>query len=142
MTAGATGHPLRVFVVGCARGGTTITQKGASERLILFSLPETRFFWHLIGNGERYMFPCTHQQMPWLRLQKSRIRQGLGLSTGREFSQVEGLTVPRARRWSSTRRVTREFVSMLDAAAVTAHCRGWLEKSPVHVLFANDISRL
>ena len=65
--------PTRVFVVGCARSGTTLAQRLISERLDLYSLPETRFFANLIGNVEPRMFPQTQQRRPAVRDIRSRL---------------------------------------------------------------------
>ena len=65
MSAQQTG--LRVFVMGCSRGGTTLSQRLIAEGLGLYTLPETRFFANMIGNLERRMFPTTQRSVYLLR---------------------------------------------------------------------------
>ena len=137
------GEPiLRVFVMGCPRGGTTLTQRLVAERLDLVTLPETRFFASLVGNLEPRMFPRTRRRPPGLKPVTSRLREALGIGTGLEWRQVEGLPTPPARRWRRFGPAADDFVARLDALAREAGAAGWLEKTPFHVLYAPLIARL
>ena len=133
---------LRVFVMGCPRGGTTLTQRLVAERLGLYTLPETRFFANMIGNTEERMFPQTGWTRPAPERRRSRLREALGRSTGREYVHVTDLPVDRGRKWGSVRAITARFTAVLDETARSAGCAGWLEKSPSHVHYAPAISRL
>lgn len=133
--------PLRVFVMGCSRGGTTVTQRLVAERLALHTLPETRFYASLIGNTEARMFPTTARRPPLLRGVTSRLREALGLSTGMEWRDVT-LDAPRRRKWSPVGHISADFVTAMDGAAKAAGKAGWLEKTPFHVHYARQIARL
>lgn len=70
------------------------------------------------------------------------MRDKLGRSTGREHVHLEGITLPRARKWAWVQQRTAQFVAGLDRAAVAGGHIGWLEKSPTHIHYAPDIHRL
>lgn len=133
---------LHVFVMGCSRGGTTLTQRLVAERLGLYTLPETRFFASLIGNVEERMFPDTQRRLPGLKPLTSRLREQLGLSTGMEYRDAGMVPAPRRRKWSSNTRISAEFVAGLDALTREAGLAGWLEKTPIHVHYAKEIQKL
>ncbi len=136
------GTDTRIFVMGCSRGGTTVVQRRLSEGLNLYTLPETRFFSNLLGNAEERLFPQTARPRPPVRKFTSGLREKLGRSTGREHVHLEGITLPRARKWARVQLRTAQFVAGLDRAAVAGGHIGWLEKSPTHTHYAADIHRL
>lgn len=130
---------LRVFVVGCSRGGTTLTQRLLAERLGLLTLPETRFFVSLIGNTEQHMFPNTSRKRSLLKGLSSNLRERLGLSTGMEWDDAQMIPGLRHRKWRPIARPAAEFTAGMDRLAREAECRGWLEKTPMHVHYAPEI---
>lgn len=132
----------RIFVMGCSRGGTTVVQRRLSEGLNLYTLPETRFFSNLLGNAEERLFPQTARPRGPVRKLTSGLREKLGRSTGREHVDLEGITLPRARKWARVQGRTAQFVAQLDRAAQAGGHIGWLEKSPTHTHYAHDIHRL
>lgn len=134
--------PLRVFVMGCSRGGTTVTQRLVAERLALHTLPETRFYASLIGNTEARMFPTTARRPAALRGVTSALRERLGRSTGMEWRDVTGLEAPQRRKWSPVAQISADFVTAMDQAAIAAGKTGWLEKTPFHVHYARQIAGL
>ncbi len=131
--------PLRVFVVGCARSGTTLAQRLLSERLGLYSLPETRFFANMIGNVEPRMFPQTQRAKPAASDFRSRVREVLGVSTGMEWQNMATVAEPPRKGRVSMAIAAAEFVNELDEKAARNGCRGWLEKTPIHVHFVPQI---
>ena len=133
--------PLRIFVVGPSRGGTTLAQRLLAERLGLHTLPETRLFANLYGNLEEKRFPRTARPRPPLRRATSALREGLGLATGAAPVRLPGLLEMAPRRWRPARAAAAEFVARMDAAAAAAGCAGWLEKTPYHVHYADRIVR-
>ena len=136
------GTDTRIFVMGCSRGGTTVVQRRLAEGLNLYTLPETRFFSNLLGNAEERLFPQTARPRPPVRKFTSGVREKLGRSTGREHVHLEGITLPRARKWARVQLRTAQFVAGLDRAALAGGHIGWLEKSPTHTHYAADIHRL
>ena len=135
-------NPLRVFVVGCPRGGTTITQRLVAERFNLYTMPETRFFSNLIGNSEQRSFPRTARPRGWVGTKRSELREWLGLGTGREYHHVTDSPGRVGRRWAPIRGTSSQFVRALDEKAKRAGNEGWLEKSPSHVWYGPQILHL
>ncbi len=131
---------LRVFVVGCSRGGTTVTQRLIAERLNLLTLPETRFFVSLIGNTDRRMFPTTHRPQGGMQALRMNIRNALGLSSGLEWRNAEMIPAPRRRKWSPVARIAQDFQTGMDHLAQEAQAAGWLEKTPMHVHYTAEIA--
>jgi hypothetical protein len=134
--------PLRVFVMGCSRGGTTVTQRLVAERLGLYTLPETRFFANMIGNVEARMFPDTARGVSLPRRISSGLREALGRSTGMPLLNLPGVAPIQGQKWASFSRMTALFVAQMDGLAGQAGTTGWLEKTPFHVLYAPHIARL
>ncbi|GGE56975.1 sulfotransferase family protein [Actibacterium pelagium] len=133
--------PTRVFVVGCARSGTTLAQRLISERLGLYSLPETRFFANLIGNVEPRMFPQTQQRRPAVRDLRSRLREVLRVSTGMEWQTTGALPAPQRKGRVGMALAAADFVNGMDQLAAENGCSGWLEKTPIHVHYVPQILR-
>lgn len=133
--------PARVFVVGCARSGTTLAQRLIAERLGLYSLPETRFFANLIGNLEPRMFPQTQRRRPPVRDLRSRMREALGVSTGMEWQSTSSLPAPARKGRVGMALAAADFVNGMDQLAAENGCNGWLEKTPIHVHYVPQILR-
>ena len=132
---------LRVFVVGCSRGGTTLTQRLIAERFNLLTLPETRFFVSLIGDTDERMFPNTHRQRSLLKRASSSVRIRMGLSTGMEWDNAGAIPAPHRRKWSAAKTVAQDFLTGMDELATEAGSNGWLEKTPMHVHYAPEVMR-
>jgi hypothetical protein len=135
-------QPLRVFVMGCSRGGTTLTQRLIAERLGLSTLPETRFFASMAGTVEALMFPRTARIPSRRRHLTSQLRQALGRSTGMRLLDIPGVARIEGHKWGSFRRATAEFLALMDGLSRAEGRPGWLEKTPFHVLYAPLIARL
>lgn len=133
--------PARVFVVGCARSGTTLAQRLIAERLGLYSLPETRFFANLIGNVEPRMFPQTQRRRPPVRDLRSRMREALGVSTGMEWQSTSAALTPTRKGRVGMALAAADFVNGMDQLAAENGCNGWLEKTPIHVHYVPQILR-
>lgn len=128
----------RIFVVGCPRSGTTIVQALLARHPDVFSLHETYFFETLLGDMEyRWRDRGARPHQRWYH------RAGLAHASGRRHlreleqawpSAACGGPVPR--RWDAC---VRRFARMLDAAAAARHCTHWVEKSPGHLLFIDEI---
>lgn len=133
---------LRLFIVGCPRSGTTILQRGAAARFGLYTLPETRFYAHLVGNFERKAFAAERRRRPPRLALTTELRERLRLGTGLQWSHVEFGPRHESRKWRSFGSESRVFLEMLDDRAREAGMRGWVEKTPDHVHYLDHIFRL
>jgi Sulfotransferase family len=117
----------RVFLVGCARGGTTILQSCVAAHSRLFTFPESRL-----------MRSCVADR-PWPR------RIGLATSTARErllpaYTEM-GFDPARCRRHLWLRGYVRDFAACADEACLAVGRDIWLEKTPDHVRHVDDLAR-
>jgi len=129
----------RVFVVGFPRSGTTIVQAWLAHQLDVFTLPETSFFEHACGNlalrwGDR---EARDENRLWHRMGAihgaarrtyAEVARSLGERPGRLPSSLAG--------------AAGAFVDLLDRAALRSGASGWVEKTPNHVYFVDEIERL
>lgn len=128
----------RIFVVGCPRSGTTIVQAMLARHPDVFSLHETYFFETLLGDMEyRWRDRGARPHQRWYH------RAGLAHASGRRHLRELEQAYPSAarrglapRRWDAR---VRRFARMLDEAAATRHRTHWVEKSPGHLLFIDEI---
>jgi Sulfotransferase family len=111
----------RVFIVGCPRSGTTLLQSLLTSHPAITSFPETQFFLHLWGEDlsrtlhERLMFFfCEDINRPDL------------LETMQPYQTVVDRVA-----W---------FVGILDQLATEEGNDIWLEKTPQHLFFIEDIA--
>ncbi|RDJ00545.1 sulfotransferase [Dyella solisilvae] len=130
----------RTFVVGCPRSGTTIVQALLARHPAIFTLPETGFFEELHGDLEwRWRDSrAKSQQRHWrnrVGFARRRVRK---IFAGLREQLVAGsrrpLGVPLLRL-----RLARQFVAMLDRSAQEAGRDMWLEKTPNHLLYIDEI---
>lgn len=128
----------RIFVVGCPRSGTTLVQAMIARHPDVFSLRETYFFESLLGDaqlrwGDREARPTRR----WYH------RAGLAQSWGRRrLRQLEQAHAPRwwspmPRRWTAC---VRRYTAMLDDAASRQRRIHWVEKTPNHLLFLDEMA--
>lgn len=134
--------PLRVFVMGCSRGGTTLMQRLVADRLGLCTLPETRFFANMVGNVEPRMFPHTQRPVALSRRISMTLREALGRSTGQRLLDIPGVVPIEGRKWAPFTEITARFLAQMDDLAKAQGRQGWLEKTPFHVLYAPLIEKL
>jgi hypothetical protein len=129
----------RVFVVGFPRSGTTIVQAWLARHLDVFTLPETSFFEHACGNlafrwGDR---DARDEDRLWHRL------GAIHGAARRTYAQVAESLGEQPRRLPSNRtRAARAFVELIDRAAERHGASGWIEKTPNHVYFIDEIEQL
>lgn len=120
----------KLFLVGSPRSGTTLLQTILTGQADLFTLKETHFFRHL------------HRWRPvrWLdrwRLDPKRVDAAFRFIT--ENNALEG-----SHDWTQVRRLAdacRSFDRLMTDETRLRRCRGWLEKSPEHMFFIDEIRR-
>jgi len=129
----------RVFVVGFPRSGTTIVQAWLAHQLDAFTLPETSFFEHACGNlglrwGDR---GARDEDRLWHRM------GAIHGAARRTYAQVAAALGERPRRLpSALTGAAAAFVDLLDRAAARAGASGWIEKTPNHIYYVDEIERL
>ena len=128
----------RIFVVGCPRSGTTLVQAMIARHPDVFSLRETYFFESLLGDSElRWGDREARPTRRWYH------RAGIAQSWGRRrLRELEHVHAPQ-RRGSIPRRWTacaRRYAAMLDGAACRKQRTHWVEKTPNHLLFLDEIA--
>jgi peptidoglycan/xylan/chitin deacetylase (PgdA/CDA1 family) len=113
----------RIFLVGSPRSGTTILQSLLAAHPEIISFPESKFFHYLL---------CDKLT--------ANLSTRLGIFFRDEINRPELLndfddnqTVANKASW---------FVSILDGLAVEENKSIWLEKTPEHIYFIEDIQRL
>ena len=121
----------RVFLVGCPRSGTTLLQclLGANSRIASF--PESQFYVSLFSDR------------PWAaRLGIASRRARLSWQRFVEAIQRPELLGRLPRHALSVRQSSAAFVGVLDQLTLEQGKSVWLDKSPGHLLFAEQIESL
>ena len=131
----------RTFIVGCPRSGTTIVQAMLARHPAIYSLPETSFFMHLLG-GASYRWGDPEAKTPRRRLAR---RLGIARRYGRrEFVRLQqhllGETAS-AHAPLSEQACVACFFATLDQLTEQAGRTMWLEKTPMHLLYLDEIER-
>lgn len=133
----------RVFVVGCQRSGTTVVQSALARASGLYTLPETHYFLDLLGGIEEW---CKGNEAAFRR----KVRSRLALArwrTHREMRRDLGFILEdralglKLRRHLRGAAYARAFAPLMDDAAKRRGCWGWIEKSPDHLAYVDDIRR-
>jgi len=133
----------RTFVVGCPRSGTTVVQAMLARHPAVFTLPETAFFEHILGNLAWRWGDAQAEHRP------PRLRQRLGFT--RKYERQLFLSLQRLSTASPdalprpslrTRTMQRRFVRLLDALTQAADRDMWIEKTPNHLLYLPEIEAL
>lgn len=121
----------RVFVVGCARSGTTLVQAMLASHSRVFSFPESHFFCRAVPRRRRHRL---------LGLADRRAAQAVL----RELTTLTGrpdLETLLPRRSPMFRSYSRAFVDIIDRATAGNGKDIWVEKTPHHVDFLPVIPR-
>ncbi len=125
----------RIFVVGCARSGTTLLQSLLATQPGVRSFPETHFF-----NAPRMpRWECALLRFgllpPTFRADKARRAQDLLAAV----APAPSIVPPRpALRWGQH---VRRGVQLLDDLTLAAGCSSWVEKTPSHLHVADALDR-
>ncbi|MBD1886990.1 sulfotransferase [Microcoleus vaginatus] len=113
----------RIFLVGSPRSGTTMLQSLLAAHPEVISFPESKFFHYLLYKKFVRKFPGRMEAFFKDEINRPELLQGF------EDSQTVGTKV----RW---------FVEVLDGLAAEQNKSIWLEKTPEHIYFIEDIQRL
>lgn len=134
------GEMRRTFVVGCPRSGTTLVQAMIARHPDVFSLHETFFFESLLGDAElRWGDREARSTRRWYH------RAGMAQSWGRHrLRELERSHAARSRQRPVPRRwgaCVRRYAALLDEAASRKRRTHWVEKTPNHLLFLDEIAK-
>jgi len=122
----------RVFLVGCARSGTTLLQSILVSHPLLCSFPETHFFSKGFGVARRNVVNKVLRGYYLYWLLENWIKRARRLGYDCEFNLTPC--------WSRNKMV-RQFFALLDAMTINLGGRIWIEKTPAHVHFVDEIVR-
>ena len=120
----------RIFLVGSPRSGTTLLQSMLVASPSLLALPETHYF------ARAYPRNRLKRRLSWPALLTSRLLPEIAREAGRADLGRRHRFGPFSRAWSDA------FVDLLDALAADRGCLGWLEKTPRHLHFIDEITRV
>lgn len=113
----------RIFLVGAPRSGTTILQSLLAAHPEIISFPESKFFHYLLYDKFAGKLPSRMEAFF-----KDEIKRPELLENFDDSQTVETKTA-----W---------FVGILDSLATEQNKSIWLEKTPEHMYFIEDIERL
>lgn len=122
----------RVFVVGCARSGTTLLQSMLAAHPRVLGFPETFFF---VNAGVR---PAQLRERQTLR---TRRRVRYALQDARERLNLSAWHL-RLYDFVDIQKGARAFLRTLDGLARHEHKAVWVEKTPGHIHWIDIISAL
>jgi len=132
----------RTFIVGCPRSGTTIVQALLARHPAIYTLPETGFFGLLHDDTAWRWGDALAQPLP------RRWKQRLGFTREHVREAYAALHRQLADRAPSTLRLFRmdalahDFLTLLDRSAADAGRSMWVEKTPNHLLYINEIEAM
>ena len=119
----------RAFLVGCPRSGTTLLQTMLAQHPDVFTVPETHYFLKIRGRlADRTVGPLVSPRAA-----------ARSLDALARAAQVD--RPPLARWWPTVGRYVSAFTTVMDAGAKRAGASHWLEKSPIHLHYLDEIDR-
>ena len=121
---------VRVFVVGCPRSGTTLVQAMLASHPDVFSFPETHFFMKLRGRFAGHPGWVASPRPAWRELK----------TLARSLRVDRVVPLSRWRLGFLARAYESAFFRVVDEACVQAGRKVWVEKSPVHLHFMEEIA--
>ena len=130
----------RTFVVGCPRSGTTLVQAMLARHPDVYSLQETYFLESALGGAAaRWGDRDARRGQRWYH------RAGFAQSWGRRrLRELEKVYWPTKHWWHEPLRWSacmKRYVSLLDHAALAHGKSHWVEKTPNHLLFLDELER-
>ena len=112
----------RIFLVGCPRSGTTILQSLLAAHPEVISFPESKFFHYLLYDQFAGKLPSRMEAFFKNEIKRPELLK--------DFDDSQ--TVETKASW---------FVGVLDGLAAEQNKSIWLEKTPEHIYFIEDIER-
>jgi len=113
----------RIFLVGAPRSGTTILQSLLAAHPEVISFPESKFFHYLLYDKFAGKLPSRMEAFFNDEIKRPELLKNFD----------DSQTVETKTRW---------FVGVLDGLAAEQNKSIWLEKTPEHIYFIQDIERL
>lgn len=114
----------RIFIVGCARSGTTLLQSILASNKAIASFPETHFF---RGTIPKY------RVLQWFKFYSKKDQEFV-----RHFLkkiQREDLYEAIPRQTANTARWVAEMLDLIDRIPEDNQTTAWIEKTPMHLYF-------
>ena len=143
MTASPSAPIRKIFVVGCPRSGTTVTQALLAASPEVMTMGETNFLLHLLGHFEGWIQDDPEAVRAWRRrLGWTRVHTWAQLQQCMNDAFPESETAPRLRRKLTGRGFIEEFCRVLDEEAKRRGQSCWVEKTPDHLAYASMIPDL
>lgn len=121
----------RIFIVGTARSGTTLSQSLIGNHPDIFTLPETHFL--------PYAIPKQKWLRPFRGIKPNQVARVQKLLTGMELRPS---FQPEPSNWARPLKWTECFVQYLDQLAKTEGKKTWLEKTPMHLYYIDLIKKV
>src|SRR5271169_5376629 len=125
----------RLFVVGCARSGTTLLQSLLAAHPAVLSFPETAVFSHLLSP----VVPGQTRQITVHRRTQLCYRQVMALLKDLGRRDLEQLLPIRSQ---SIGQFVDGFVRVLDRLTLDRGKSWWVEKTPGNICFVPEILAL
>jgi len=136
--------PIRkIFVVGCPRSGTTVTQSLLAALPGVMSMGETNFLLTLLGQFDGWIQDDPEAPEAWRRrlgLARVHTRQRLQACLDGAFAGND--RAPRLRGRLTGRGYIDAFCKALDEEAIRRGHACWVEKTPDHLAYASIIPEL
>ncbi|MEG4286173.1 sulfotransferase [Microcoleus sp. A006_D1] len=112
----------RIFLVGCPRSGTTILQSLLASNPEIISFPESKFFHYLLYDLFAGKLPMRMEAFFNDEIKRPELLKGFD----------DSQSVETKASW---------FIGILDGLAAEENKSIWLEKTPEHIHFIQDIER-
>ena len=121
--------PNKIFLVGCARSGTTLLQSLLASHPVVASFPESNFFNHLFSHSE----PKRRLLGVISRRAKPRLAEFLAESGYPDHKPSPFVLFPG--------QLTTHFSSTLDQLTLHQGKKIWIEKTPTHLYHLDFITQ-
>lgn len=139
---------MPLFLFGCSRSGTSLAQSLIGSHPQILTFPETNFIAHAFGDHAQRMFfgklPLWKRHLVSVRLAACRSTRSANL---RMRETLEALGEPESRNpvpggFPNLDDAIRRWAGVLGDIATERGYSRWLEKTPSHLGYIEDIQRL
>jgi len=121
----------RIFLVGCSRSGTTLLQAMLASHTNIYSLPETSYFIHAVGQ-KRLPLARLGIATPHAKKSMQRIMRNLVINNNHQQYLSNSPFL---------KKQINIFQSFLDDRTIDNKRSIWLEKSPMHIRYIDLINK-